>query len=72
MYFLTMTIVEWIDLFTRPVYKEIITESLKLIVLVAEHYLYSSASNYRDGNGIMEVSVLEDIWDDTGYVHVNI
>ena len=29
MYFLTMTIIEWIDLFTRPVYKEIITGSLK-------------------------------------------
>ena len=29
LYFLTMTIVEWIDLFTRPVYKDIVIESLK-------------------------------------------
>ena len=27
--YLTLTIVEWIDLFTRPVYKDIIIDSLK-------------------------------------------
>jgi putative transposase len=28
-YFLTMTVVDWVDVFTRPVYKDIITDSLK-------------------------------------------
>ena len=27
--FLTLTIVEWIDLFTRPVYSDIVIESLR-------------------------------------------
>ena len=38
------------------------------IVSRPEEYVYSSASNYKDGSGILEVSVMEDIWDDTGYV----
>lgn len=29
MYFITSTIVEWVDVFTRPVYKQIIVDSLK-------------------------------------------
>ncbi len=29
LYFLTMTVVDWVDVFTRPVYKNIITDSLK-------------------------------------------
>ena len=29
MYFITSTIVEWVDIFTRPVYKNIIVDSLK-------------------------------------------
>ena len=28
-YFLTFTVVDWVDVFTRPVYKEIIVDSLK-------------------------------------------
>jgi REP element-mobilizing transposase RayT len=28
-YFITMTVIDWIDIFTKPVYKHIITESLK-------------------------------------------
>ena len=28
-YFLTMTVVNWIDIFTRPVYKHIIVDALK-------------------------------------------
>src|ERR1700722_3416266 len=27
-YFLTLTVVDWVDIFTRPVYKNIITDSL--------------------------------------------
>ncbi|MFL5731535.1 MAG: REP-associated tyrosine transposase [Cytophagaceae bacterium] len=29
LYYLTLTIVDWVDVFTRPVYKEIIVDSLK-------------------------------------------
>jgi REP element-mobilizing transposase RayT len=31
-YFLTMTIVDWVDVFTRPVYRNIIVESLNYCV----------------------------------------
>ncbi|MEM0995033.1 MAG: transposase [Bacteroidota bacterium] len=41
------------------------------IVAAPEHYLYSSASNYLNGTGLLEVSILEDIFgSDVGYVHV--
>lgn len=29
MYFLTMTVVDWVDVFTRPIYKHIIVDALK-------------------------------------------
>lgn len=29
LYFLTLTVVDWVDIFTRPVYKHIIVDSLK-------------------------------------------
>ena len=28
-YFLTMTVVDWVDVFTRPIYKNIIVDSLQ-------------------------------------------
>ncbi|WP_421827154.1 hypothetical protein [Larkinella sp.] len=28
-YFLTLTVVDWVDVFTRPVYKDIIVDSLR-------------------------------------------
>lgn len=31
-YFLTLTVVNWIDIFTRPVYKDIITDSLNYCI----------------------------------------
>ena len=89
-YFLTLTVVDWIDLFTRPALKDI-SNSLRLwqhdnhpievyspkvirqklvyihlnpvvdkIVALPEHYLYSSASNYLSGEGILNVDILED------------
>ena len=39
------------------------------IVAKPEHYLMSSASNYLNGEGLIEVSILEDIWNNVGYVH---
>ena len=38
------------------------------IVAEPTHYLHSSASNYAYGKGILEVILLEDIWNDIGYV----
>ena len=32
LYFITLTIVDWIDIFTRPVYKQIIIDSLKYCI----------------------------------------
>lgn len=29
MYFITTTVIDWIDVFSRPIYKEIIVDSLK-------------------------------------------
>ena len=48
LYFLTMTIVEWIDLFTRPVYKDIVIESLKYCQKEKglEIYAYCIMSNH--------------------------
>ena len=34
----------------------------------AADYIYSSASNYRHGTGAMEVTIMEEIWNDIGYV----
>ncbi len=39
------------------------------IVERPEHYLFSSASNYATGTGLLDVLVIEDIWNDVGYVH---
>lgn len=40
------------------------------IVALAEHYLLSSASNYATGKGLLDVIVLEDLWNDIGYVPI--
>jgi len=36
------------------------------LVAKPHHYLRSSASNYRDGTGILMVTVMDDIWNDVG------
>lgn len=38
------------------------------IVHHPEHYLYSSASNYAEIDSVLEVTLLEDIWNDIGFV----
>jgi len=38
------------------------------IVSLAEHYLLSSASNYVSGPGVLDVLLLDDIWNDIGFV----
>ena len=40
-HFLTMTVVDWVDLFTRPVYKDIIIESLDYCIKHKGLILYS-------------------------------
>ena len=37
------------------------------IVASAEHYLLGSAPNYATGKGVLDVILLDDIWDDVGY-----
>lgn len=39
------------------------------IVAQPEHYLYSSASNYKDGTGLLDVTVMEEIRNDVGLVN---
>ena len=38
------------------------------IVDQPEHYRYSSASNYINGSGLLNVQVLDDIWNDIGFI----
>ena len=40
------------------------------MVRKAEQYIYSSASNYRYGKGLIEVELFEDIWNDVGYLNL--
>ncbi|WP_276497943.1 REP-associated tyrosine transposase [Pontibacter litorisediminis] len=60
LYFLTMTVVDWVDVFTRPVYKHIIVDALKFCqekkglrlhagVLMSNH-LHLIASTAEDKN----------------------
>lgn len=38
------------------------------IVASPEDYLYSSASNYVRGEGLLDVIVMEGIWQESGFV----
>ncbi len=40
------------------------------IVAKPEHYLFSSATNYAMGKGLLDVSLLDDIWNDVGYIQM--
>ena len=90
--FLTFTVVDWMSLFIRPVFSDIVINSLrfcqkeKQLLLFAyvlmpnhihlivrtdqkpEHYLYSSASNYATGKGALEIILLDELWNDAGFV----
>ncbi len=64
-YFITMTIVGWIDVFTIKNYKLLITNSLKycqqnkgFIVEKEEDYLYSSARNYADLDNYLDIELI--------------
>ena len=64
-YFITMTIVGWIDVFTRKNYKLLITNSLnfcqqnkELIVEKEEDYLFSSARNYADLDNYLDIELI--------------
>ncbi len=74
-YFITPTIVNWIDLFTRQAYSELVLDSNKMleqrlfylhnnpveqgIVFRAEDYVYSSAIDYCDGKGLLDIAMIE-------------
>ncbi|MCG8330537.1 MAG: transposase [Chitinophagales bacterium] len=48
----------------NPVKAKIVTEP--------EYYMYSSASNYAGNGGLLEVSILDDIWNDIGFINMGI
>ena len=48
-HFITATVVDWIDVFTRKGYRD------EVIKCFASHYIYSSASNYVNDNGLIEI-----------------
>ncbi|MBJ6750791.1 hypothetical protein [Geomonas anaerohicana] len=50
-YFVTSTIVEWIPLFTSARYNPV----RRGLVSSPEHWVYSSAANYFQGAGIIDV-----------------
>ena len=58
-YFLTLTVVDWIDIFTRRNHKLAIVDSLKycqdMIVTQEDDYLFSSARNYADRDYLIEI-----------------
>jgi len=37
------------------------------IVAQPAHYIWSSASNYETGEGVLDVQIMDDIWNDKGY-----
>lgn len=37
------------------------------IFLSPEHYLYSSAADYNGQKGLLELDLLDDIWNDVGF-----
>ncbi|HKJ43426.1 MAG TPA: transposase [Sunxiuqinia sp.] len=59
-YFLTLTIVEWIDLFTRPIYRHILVDSLNYCITnkslevycwcLMSNHLHLIAASREDGN----------------------
>lgn len=64
-YFLTLTVVDWVDIFTRPIYKEVIINSLRFCqaekglelfawVLMTNHlHMVASASEGKDLSDIL-------------------
>ena len=73
-YYLTLQIVEWVDIFTRKVYRDIIVDALNYciknkqlavragIVEHAEEYIYSSAKNYGDEKGLVQMETIDRVW----------
>jgi len=49
-YPLTLAVVEWADLFTGPVYKHLVVDSL--------NYLYSSAGDYAGEKGLVNIELI--------------
>ena len=67
-YFITMTVVYWIDVFNRRDYKDVIVESLNYCiankglnlyawVIMSKHIYNSSATDYAGGKGMVNVMV---------------
>ncbi len=70
-HFITYSVVNWIDIFSREMYVEILLESLRFLdylhenpvkagyVWEAQHYKYSSAIDYyTEGKGLLPIEYL--------------
>ena len=53
LYFITSTVIDWMDVFTRPAHNPVKQE----IVEKPEDYVYSSARNYCGLSGLIDVVV---------------
>ena len=53
LYFITSTVIDWMDVFTRPAHNAVKQE----IVAKPEDYVYSSARNYCGQSGLIDVVV---------------
>jgi REP element-mobilizing transposase RayT len=40
------------------------------LVRESEEYIYSSSSNYTSGTGILDIQILDDIWNDVGFIAI--
>ena len=53
LYFITSTVIDWMDVFTRPAHNPVKQE----IVAKPEDYVYCSARNYCGHRGLIDVVV---------------
>jgi hypothetical protein len=59
-YFVSFSVVEWLDVFTRNEYKDILLDRLSF-VFREEDYKYSSAVDYNGEKGLLDGIVLVSI-----------
>lgn len=56
MYFMTFTVIDWVDVFSRKDYK---LEPVEAMLLEEpQHYLFSSAKDYYGEKGMVEIEIL--------------
>lgn len=58
LYFITSTVVEWVDVFTKSIYMDTILDSLKFCQKNKGLNIHSSAIDYSGGKGLLEVEII--------------